>query len=54
MSLISDCSSLFDVLVKFNVAFERDGVVIADRRVIMKKYLQGTFIIDMVSSMPWD
>jgi ankyrin repeat protein len=45
---------LFDVIIQFNVAFERDGVVIIDRRVIMRHYLKGTFLIDLVSSIPWD
>ena len=54
LSLLSDSLCLFDVLVQFNVALERDGVVITDRRLIMKQYLRGTFLVDLVSSIPWD
>lgn len=54
LSLLSDCASLFDVLIQFNVALERDGVIIEDRKVIMRQYLKGTFLIDLLSGVPWD
>ena len=54
VSLISDVLCLLDVLIQFNVAFERDGVVIVDRKIIIPRYLKGTFIIDLASSIPWD
>ena len=43
-----------DVLVQFNVALERDGVIIEDRPIIIRQYLKGTFLIDLISGIPWD
>lgn len=54
LATFSDVSCMVDVLVQFNVALELDGVIIEDRRMIIKDYLKGSFIIDLVSSIPWE
>lgn len=45
---------MIDLLIQFNVAYEKDGVVIEDRRKIVYNYLSGSFLIDLVSAVPWD
>ena len=45
---------MVDLLIQFNVAYEKDGVVIEDRRRIVVNYLLGSFLIDLVSAVPWD
>jgi hypothetical protein len=54
LATFSDVSCMVDVLVQFNVALELDGVIIEDRRIIIKDYLKGSFIVDLVSSIPWE
>jgi hypothetical protein len=55
MNLVIDLSFLFDVLVNFNKGLiSDDDVIILDRRIIIRTYLTGWFLPDLVSSIPFD
>ena len=44
---------LFDILINFNTAIFKKGLLINDRKVIIKNYLKLWFWIDLVSSFPY-
>eukprot|EP00898_Chlorokybus_atmophyticus_P004207 jgi/Chlat1/4788/Chrsp31S04826 len=45
---------LIDIVVEFNTAFYRDGVLVVDRKQIAFKYMTGRFVFDVIASFPWD
>jgi len=42
-----------DMVVSFNVAFYRNGVLLTDRKILAKRYLKSIFIIDLISIIPF-
>ena len=51
--LICDCLFGLDIAKQFNTAFEADGFVHWDRSEVTSRYLKGWFIIDLVSTFPF-
>lgn len=50
-----DLISLMDMVLHFYLAFyNRNGIMVLDRRKIMKRYLKTWFILDMVALLPLD
>lgn len=43
---------LVDIAVNFNLAFEDHDMVVYDRRKIARRYLRGTFWLDLISVLP--
>jgi hypothetical protein len=43
-----------DMVISFNVAVYRNGVLLTDRKILAKKYLKLIFIIDLISIIPFD
>ena len=42
------------MVISFNVAVYRNGVLLTDRKILAKKYLRLIFIIDLISIIPFD
>eukprot|EP00892_Ulva_mutabilis_P001042 jgi/Ulvmu1/10939/UM007_0118.1 len=54
---IVDASFLLDIVLNFRTAFVENGAsdaLISSRRRIITKYLTGFFVLDVVSTVPWD
>ena len=49
-----DLLYLIDVILKFHVAVYEDGTLITDRIIIRKHYLRGTFLLDLISVLPFE
>jgi hypothetical protein len=54
MSFMIDVFFMVDVVLNFNTAFERDGIMQYDRRDIAKHYITSWFVIDVASAIPLD
>ena len=44
---------LIDILLNFNTSIYEKGVLITDRKVIIKNYLKLWFWVDLISSFPY-
>lgn len=44
---------LLDIVLTFNSSFERNGVIIKDRRQIARRYLRGWFWLDLIANLPF-
>lgn len=54
---ISDAIFIVDIVLNFRtgiIDFDRQEEVILDKKVIQRRYLHGWFIIDVLSSLPFD
>lgn len=54
---VSDAIFIVDIFLNFRtgiIDFDRQEEVILDKRVIRRRYLHGWFIIDVLSSLPFD
>jgi Cyclic nucleotide-binding domain len=51
--MFTDIVFIVDVILNFNKAFYFKGLLVTDRSLIIKKYLKKTFIIDLISSLPF-
>lgn len=52
---IVDISFMIDMVLAFRTAFmNADGDMVTDDKLIAEHYLKGSFIIDFMSTMPWD
>lgn len=49
-----DFAFLADIMINFNTAFERGTELVLDRRQIIPHYFKGWFLLDFVSSFPFD
>ncbi|CAI5516283.1 unnamed protein product [Closterium sp. Naga37s-1] len=56
MDIVSNVIFLADIFITFRVAVKdhRTGTLIADRRRIAIRYLQGWFTLDFLSCVPWE
>ena len=55
IDLIFDSIFLIDVAINFNMAYrDRMDYWITDRRIIIKSYLKGWFLVDFLASVPLD
>ncbi|KAM3133635.1 hypothetical protein pb186bvf_014322 [Paramecium bursaria] len=52
--LVVDSLFMLDILISFNTTFYDKGVVIHDRKKIALNYLSSWFILDILSSFPYD
>jgi hypothetical protein len=45
-----------DIVIKFNMAYEdpMNNLMMTNRRLIVQHYLKGSFLLDFVSTFPWD
>ena len=44
---------LIDILINFNMALYLEGTLIKDRKLIAMRYLKGWFLIDLISTFPF-
>ena len=44
----------FDIVINFNSGYLKKGQIIMDRKMIFVHYLKGWFILDLISSFPYD
>lgn len=54
---ISDCIFLIDIFLNFKTGFidpNNNDEVILDKKIIRRKYVRSWFVIDLVSSLPFD
>ena len=57
LNCVSDAVFIMDILLNFRtgiIDFDRQEEVILDKKFIRKRYLRGWFIIDVLSSLPFD
>lgn len=55
MGFIIDLLFCFDILINLSLAFVNDeGILIEDRGIIAKRYLRSWFLVDFISSIPFD
>lgn len=54
MSFIVDLFFMMDVVLNFNTAFEREGILQYNRKDIAIHYLRTWFLIDVASALPLD
>ena len=44
---------LLDIALTFNTSFERNGIIVKDRRLIVRRYLRGWFWLDLFANLPF-
>ena len=54
VDLIVDIFFLLDIIVTFNTGFMHGTYYVTNRRMVMKNYLKGWFMIDFLSTVPID
>jgi len=52
--LVVDCLFLFDIVVTFFTPYEQAGRLVYNRRKIARRYVKGLFVVDFMSSFPFD
>ena len=53
-TLFTNISFIIDIVLTFNTALHEDDKLITDRLQIIKSYLAGWFVLDIVSILPLD
>eukprot|EP00899_Mesostigma_viride_P021422 jgi/Mesvir1/29281/Mv12759-RA.2 len=51
---VVDCIFMLDIIISFNVAIQRHGLLVYRRAAIAYNYLRKNFVFDLVGSLPWE